>query len=288
MPLFNRTVLVKIGTAGSLEGIGIEGLRIVFNVKKSMKGNTCNVDIYNLSESTRNKINEIDDIIVIEAGYVDEDVEKVIFIGDISRITKERDGPNIITKIEANDGEKTLREKKISTSYASGISANEILKDLMNNLGLPKKISNRLLSKLNLKSKQFANGFAFAGQTKDVIDKIINKLGYEWSVQNGEIKVVEKDEVDDSEVVLLSPTTGLVGSPKRRDDIENAANKDKKKTGWDVTALLQPTVEPTGRISIESELIENKETIFRIETVQHKGDTFGNEFNSIITVSDIL
>lgn len=293
MPLFDRYINVKVGKPGSETGIGIDGLRVVFDVKKSIKGgNTANVDIYNLSESSRNKIREIDDVIIVEAGYRDEvsdtgaTVDKTVFIGYVARITIERTGPDIITRIEANDGSKTLRQKKLSLSYKSGTSANDIFKDVAKKMGVPQKISNVLLEKLNSKAKQYKNGYAFVGQVDEVLDKISKQLYLDWLILNNQLKVVEKDGTDDTPIVYLSSESGLIDSPVRRDDLEDALDKSNKKVGWDVRSLLRPSIEPAGRISIKSKYITSVKSVFKVETVRHVGDNFGGDFMTITTVSD--
>lgn len=287
--LFNRKVKVKIGPPGSEQGIGLDGLRINFEVKKSIKNdNTATISITNLSESTRNKINEIDDIIILEAGYED-DTDRTVFIGNISRIVKPRQGADIVTTVEANDGGKIKRENITSKSYKKGMPVFDIFEDLISEFGLPSKIESRLRVKLQQERSEFTNGYSHIGQTKEALDKVAKKLGIEWTIQNDTVKVVEKGKTDNDQTrsVLLSENSGLIGYPIRKDDIENGSNKEERKKGWEVKSLLRPIIEPAGIITLDTKLLDNVKTQFRVETVTHKGDNWGNDFYSFSTVSEI-
>ena len=48
MPLFNRVVSVRIGTPGSSDGLSIDGLRVTFDVEKTITPdpNTAKISIF--------------------------------------------------------------------------------------------------------------------------------------------------------------------------------------------------------------------------------------------------
>lgn len=300
LPLFNRIASVKIGKKGQEQGIIISDLRFTFDIKKNLEttNNGAVIEIYNLGEDTRNKFKEIYDIIIVEAGYLDGEKEKLLFKGDIRETKIRRSGAEIITIIEAGDGIKAINEIKFNKSYSAGFSAYDILEDILNTFGLPKKLTSAIKLQIKEKGKKFANAFSAVGSAKKVLDKITKQLDYEWSVQNGAIKILEKEGVDDSPVIVLSSATGLIDFPVRIHSLKSRKETDKKKVkdakekdiqrkGWDVKSLLMADIEPGGRLFIKS-VESDIDSAFRVEEVNHKGDTHGLGWNTFSKVADII
>lgn len=299
MPLFNRIASVKLGSISSTEFLGLGDLRITFKIDKNLEtvSNIGEIDIYNLSEDTRNKLNKIFDTIVLEAGYQDGDGLKTIFTGDIISSVTKRSGPDLITTIRAGDGLRVLISSKFNKSYAPNVSAYSIIEDLVNTLGIPKKISDKILKKFKAKVEdKYANGFSFVGKATTALDTLMKKTGLEYSVQNGSFKLLELEETDTSPIVLLSEETGIIDRPekttvlkKQGDTVKTVSpdseEKDLERNGWIIRSLLYPEIEPGSRVKIEYPILDiNGE--FRVEEITHRGDTYGTEFNSDITVAE--
>jgi len=75
--------------------------------------------------------------------------------------------------------------------------------------------------------------------------------------------------------VLLTPDTGLIGSPERSDDIEETQSGERKRLGWRVKSLLNPQIRPGDRLQIKSAEVDG---VFRAENVNHFGDTEGGDW----------
>ncbi|MCK4522421.1 MAG: hypothetical protein KAU20_07650, partial [Nanoarchaeota archaeon] len=192
MPLFERDVLVRIGVENLTEEIDVRDLRVLFDINKSLdkkKTNTAQIQIYNLKETHRKKINQIDNVIGLEAGYKDENNRALIFKGNITDVSFDATGGDHITTINAGDGDKAFKEVKFTKSYVAGTSAEQIFNDVINQFGLPKKLTERIKEQLTKKGSQYANAFSAAGRAKDILNKITGKLGYEWSIQDTNLKV---------------------------------------------------------------------------------------------------
>jgi hypothetical protein len=274
----------------------VEGLRVTFDIKKDRKkqSNQAKVSIYNLAESTRNNIREISDEILVYAGYRDGAGLELLFRGDIASVSHSVTAPDTVTTIESGDGEKAVRSTVASKSYDVGASAIGVLEDMMKKLGLPVqgskggnrfKLPERLRAKL--KDIPFLQGFAFDGAAASGLDKVAARLGLEYSIQNGEVKLVEADGFDDSEIPLVTPDSGLIGSPERLTQLEDESQPqaEKKPPGWKIKSLLLPKAEPGGRLAIQSAAIP-RATAFRIDRVQHQGDTHGKDFMTTVEVSE--
>ena len=107
---------------------------------------------------------------------------------------------------------------------------------------------------------------------KDQMDKLMKKLDLEYSIQNGKIKIIDLNGVDDQNIILLDLESGLIGQPiKKTKKINN-----KKIIGYDVKTLLRPEIEPGNKISINSINITNG--LFRVSSADHKGDNYGQSW----------
>ncbi len=279
MPLFDRAVRVTVGKPGAPDALQITDLRVGFTVgkDKTSTSNTAEIAIYNLSDATRNKIDSLDEQVMIEAGYSQAGGVKRLFLGDIVMVNHAHEPPDSVTRIQANDGGSALRGSTVSLSYAENTSALKILKDLVNSFKLPVR------SLPDVKDRPYAHGFAAQGSAGDALDKVAARLGLEWSIQNGEIKVVIQGGLDGSEAILISPGTGLVGRVEKLEQSLDEADLAKIPPGWRVTSLLQPQVEPGGSIAIQSSDIPAR-SVFRVERVTHTGDTHGADWQSEIEV----
>jgi len=122
----------------------------------------------------------------------------------------------------------------------------------------------------------FANGFSFNGMAKDVMDKMTARLGLEWSIQNNEVQTLIEGGDNGSEVALLTPATGLIGTPEPVTDVTVS-----EKAGWKVRALLQPKAEPGSLIALDSDIVKG---VFKISSVTHLGDTYANPWESTMEV----
>ena len=115
-----------------------EDLRIEFQILKTKKSeaNTAEIRISNLSRDTRNLIREQDALVRLYAGYEDDLGAALIFVGNSQMIVHRFETPDIVTHIEAKDGQRTLRETRVSLAYGNRISAQALLNRLAGDLGV--------------------------------------------------------------------------------------------------------------------------------------------------------
>lgn len=261
----------------------IEGLKITFNVKRNLKTSTnqATIEIYNLSETTRARIHEKTRKVTLLAGYEDGEGLQLLFEGSIMTVSNLRQVPEVVTRIEANDGQTALRKAHASLSYTPGVKGGQVLKDVISRLGLPTKFIS------SLSTKAFSQGFVHHGPAKDAMDKICKAMGLEWSVQNGSVQVLEIGRPDNSDPrgIILTSESGLLGSPERLRQIQDDPNADKKPNGYTIKALLVPKINPGGYVAVRSRDIP-RATAYRVESVEHKGDTHGDDWTSTIEVYD--
>ena len=299
---FDRTVSLDYGDAGGL-GVRVSKLRVAFDILKTDNdlANTAQITIYNLSEDSRKKIKQLDTTCILRAGYVEDIGEQMLFTGNVQRITHQYQLPDILSVLQMADGSVALRDSRSSLSFASGTNAVTILK--------------RFASDFNLQIRtlpvgydaNYPNGFSFAGSTRLGMNRVAERLGLQWSIQNGEIVFIPRKKSIQNTAILISSDTGLLGSPEALDDlgaelskeyrrekreIKAAAKKkalvddgiDMVKPGWTVRTLLNPRLEPGGLVQLDSRDVKG---VFVISDVHHKGDTHGQEWTPTIEVHEL-
>jgi hypothetical protein len=278
MPLFNRFATASIGEPGAT-GIFVEGLRVKFSIEKSNRGtpNKAVVQIFNMSARTRSNIAPNRDVLIFEAGYRDDDSKRRLAIQmDIVDAQIVRQKPDIVTALVCADGMNTLRNKKISVSFKGGSSVKQILADVAKQAGVV------LRDAESVDDAQYQNGFAAYGPVGDILNSLVGRNGSEWSFQNGDLQVAPKDAPAGQFETTITKETGMIGSPTKRSKI-GAAPTPGVKSGWIVSTLLNPTLEPNGRVTLQS---EDANGVFRILTVKHVGDTDEGQFQSTIEVEE--
>ncbi len=278
MPLFNRFATVAVGAPGA-KGTLVSGLRVQFDIEKDARGapNKGIIQIWNLSESTRNQIRSTKDVAILEAGYVDDEQRNRLTIQmDVIDVRAVIQKPDIVTALTCADGVNSLRTKKFSVSYDAGKTVKAIISDLASNAGLV------LRDLASIEDAQYQQGFAQAGPLGDILDKLAGRVDANWSFQNGELQFAPKDAPATAYISVVNEKTGLVGSPTKRNKV-GEINNPFQQNGWIFRTLLNPTIEPNGKVKLES---EEAEGTFRVLSVKHTGDTAEGDFYSTVEVEE--
>lgn len=276
---FDRVTELTIGN------MTVSGLRVKFNVEKSLVGypNLANIKIYNLSESSRNKIEEENLPVSFSAGY---GTPVLLFKGQIVNIIHQKIGVDWISEIFSGDGSKELADATVNKTLSAGATTENIYNELVGQLdGVTKGITEGLQNCVSGK-KSLLRSIQLSGSVKQWLDAISAECGFEYSVNDG---VIETNPVgqplDDVEPVIINQSTGMIGSPERTE------------VGVTVKTLLNPNLKLARRIKIEavSEKINvgnlffrdvppvKNQGIYRIDKLIHAGDTHDNEWQSTIS-----
>lgn len=263
--LFRRRCVVV------LDGREIDGLRVSFKVKKTSgkEPNTAEVNIANLSATSRAAMAKKHAKLILQAGF--EESIATIFSGDARTVDHVRDGASWVTKALAGDGERAYQYSRCSESFGPGTRASDVILYLSRALGIN---PGNALEKANALPKgsvaAFANGISVHGKAATELDRVLRAVGFEWSIQDGALQILEEGETNRRQIVLLSPSSGLLGSP-----VHGTPDKKGKPAMLKVKALLQPTLRPGDRVRIEAEATNGQ---FRIVSLSHSGDTAGGDW----------
>lgn len=269
MRLFGREYRLTLGTSE------ISGLDIDFEVSKSTKRepNKAKITVYNLAKEHRRGLESGENIRVkLEAGYRDPG-PSLLFLGDIRaaasprglRVSSELSGPDVGTTIEADDGGRSYLSARVSRSFPPGTRPGPVLRYLASALGLGLgNIPDFETRPLEGAGNSFEGGTVLSGSAYQEMDGIIRSLGLRWSIQNGIVQIQERGRPIQSSAVVLSPSSGLIGSP-----VKDHTGKVK------AVGLIQPGLDPGRAIVLESSEVSGS---YEVVAVQYVGAIPGNDW----------
>jgi len=294
--LFNRIakVIIGINTADAL--VFDEKFRITFDVMKDTTSmpNNATISIFNLSdddrESIKNVVHKNNELsskgepllpLLLYAGYKDNIGYEFMFSGDITAVVDKYAGTETETQISTGDGAIPLRNTFINLSFSAGVSVTSIVKQLSESLKMDISSTSDYLTN----NIDFANGFSFTGKAKDCMDRVIRSAGLTWHIEKNKIVIIPNDKSTTGDAVLLDKSTGLIGSPEKI--IESGANviNPGDYDGWNVKSLLRPVINPGNKIKVVSRLAN---AIMKVETIEHKGDTWSGDWFTNIAIRKLL
>lgn len=274
--LYSRILSLSVGEPGG-EAAVLDSVRVRFNVIRTEKDepNDIQLTVFNLSRSTRSKFETTDNRIILQVGYAATGL-KLIAVGDIVQGSTAFEHPDVLTTIEAKDGGRALRDARASLSFEQSVPASRMVDELV-----------KLLDVDNVEigidlSGTFKNGWSFFGSARDGLNKLAGRFGFDWSIQNNTLQITERRTPSSREAVVLTPNTGLIGSPTRIDKTADNLTDAKEQPGLRVQCLLNPALIPSDPVVIESS--EYPRGVYRITRVEHNGDTHGDEWTSEIEV----
>lgn len=255
----------------------LDGLDCTFHIEKSLSPkhpNTIDLRVFNLSKDTRGALNNLKQVTVtIKAGYGErEDIHglPVIFYGDVRNIFHQTDGPDWITYITSGDGGVVNSQARSSQSFSTGTFYKDVLSKLLDDIdasGIGTKNARAAIAnpKVNPSiSKQFKKGTAVSGSSIDQFDSLARSCGMEVSVQNRQIQVLKRGSALSIDVVVLSPESGLIGSPQQ--DLKKIVK---------ARSLLNGNIQPGVIVRIESFQFQG---FFKVSKATYIGDTSGNDW----------
>lgn len=275
---FDRRYLLTITTLDGVTKV-ISGLRIQFQITKSLLSfpNLAEIRLFNANADTLSKLQQKYTKISLSAGYGND--IKVVFIGQVRNVFQSRAGTEKVLTIYSGDGQRDWQNSTFNGTFSENVSIktviNEILKTFkglgVGNIdGIPDVIDKLL-------------GQSLSGSSQKLMDGYADEYGFSWSIQDGEIVVINDEQVlTDTEAVLITTATGMIGSPTLTF------------IGADVTTLLNPRLLPNRAFKIDSVNFDvaignlffaqvprtEVEGFYKIQEVVFKGDTRSGDWVS--------
>ena len=265
------------------DGLDLSRLRVTFTITKSDAStpNHAAIKVYNLADTTVNQVRAEFTRVILKAGY--EGNLGVIFDGTIkqTRVGRE-DGVNSYIEIFAADGDEAHNFAYVNTTLAAGATqANQITAATvpMEQFGVTPGYTG------DTGSARLPRGKPMFGMSRDYLRQSAQSTSTTWSIQDGRVNVVPLTGVLPGTAVVLSPSTGLIGTPEQTED------------GISIKCLINPTLRVGGLVRLDGRVIlegENKDAgkdgeakvqsplapdgVYRILTVGFDGDTRGTDW----------
>lgn len=273
-------VTAKFNTDNS-KGVQVDGLDIEFTVDKSLKPtepNTCAIRVYNFQESTRQKLSGSSKLSVrLEAGYKGGNSQ--IYFSEARAAWTTREGANYITHIESTD---TIarptgirKTKKIQPGSVTGslyrtlgpkVPLADAFRTIAQNLGIGEGNLKAALANISGTPLNSVNGGALIGNGARVMTDLCRSAGLEWSVQDGNLQLINIGQtLSSTKAILVSTNTGLVESPSV--DSQGALT---------VQTLLIPGLAPGVLVKMDSLFVSGG---YRVEKCRYTGSTFTGDWH---------
>lgn len=266
MSLYNRVAELTVIQRSNGLIRQIKDLRFSFSIQKTSDfiPNNSEISIYNLNSDSRDFMESTTLDIILKAGYTgitgNEDLSRVIFAGNVTRVESEKSGPDIITKLECEDAGLEMRDTKFNKTY--DIQGGTPIKLIINELIEALNVS---VSQENIKGitdEKFVNPVVLSGTVKDNLNNMTKKLDLEWSIQDGSIHIRPRGTFNTVDIFVLNAETGLLGIPIKRED------------GIEFVSLINPLLTPTKTVQITSKVAgSGVNGLFVVQTAIYNGDT---------------
>ncbi len=264
----------------------LKGIDVEFRIDRSLQANqnTADLTVYNLNPDNRKRLAALKTVTIeIKAGYkgpspVDPASDPLrdltgespedpalIFRGSLREVTNLREGADWLTRISSGDGDEA-RKSPVSFSLGPGASFEAATKKVIQGMGVG--VGNALQSikdgKFADASNQFVNGLTVHGNSAEELERLLKSAGMDYSIQNGDLQVLPEGKALNTSAVLLTPATGLIGSPERGD-----------KGRLKFRSLMNAQIFPGRKVKIQTENLDN---VFRVERAVYIGQTRGNDW----------
>lgn len=212
--LKNRKIALQIDTI-ALEGVSSPGLRVTAKVTRSLKpsANTATISVYNLNEQHRNALTKVaSPTVSLTAGY--ENQLTRIFVGQAIHVRHERKDGDIVTTVSTTDSGGAGQTKRIARSFPKGARAGDVLEALVKALGVKPGNLAQVKAKLNAGkgATLYSEGVSISGNVRDELGVLCRSCGFEWSVQDGAVQILDAGKALDSAAIVLDKSL-FIGTP---------------------------------------------------------------------------
>lgn len=219
-------------------GLDLSQFRIKFSVKRSdtASPNTADIKVYNLDDQTAIQIRKEFTRVLLQAGY--ESNKGVVFSGNIAQVIIGRESAtDTFIEIIAGDGDRAYNYAILNTSIGKGLTLATQINTAVTAM-TPKGVTAGHIN--DLPTTQLPRGKVFFGRAVNYLQNAALTSKSSWSIQNEKINFVATKAYLPGEQVVISATTGMVGTPQQTNE------------GVNVKVLLNPNITPMGRVYIDT------------------------------------
>lgn len=264
-----------------IEEVGPRQFRITFTSRMRYTDKLAFLDlaIYNLSRETEITQGKK---ITLRAGY-DDEIDQ-IFVGTIITVLKERDGPNIVTRILCRSGDANERPS-INAAVGRNTTILQALDFVAQAWGVPVNYDADQFKD----AQPFIRGYCMNGDLMEVMNALARQFNFSW-IESSEGIIVDKNKADTKATPQeVSLFTGMIGVPEAEGDIQGIF--------INVTMRLTPRLRLRHKIDLKSEyasystgnfFIKPPENggklsgVYKVVELVHRGDSWGDRWQTEI------
>lgn len=189
----------------------------------------------------------------IYAGYQSAQLP-LLYIGDVLECYsyREEGGVDWITDIKASDGSYLLQYGVANYTFTKGTEVRTLLEKLLEDNPAYKLgyISGNI-------PKTLKNDRTYIGKTMDLIGKEFG--GYEIFIDKRELSILDEHDVIPSDIQVISPDSGLLGSPRRSGEF------------LECTMIFEPGLKIGQAVEVRSYTLPFLNNIYKITGLTHNG-----------------
>lgn len=252
---------------------GEGGFRVTFNAKLTAKSskNELRAELYNLRPNDQALFIK-GATIVIEAGY--RDLIGEIFKGQILHGETTRNAADLLTAVDATDGQAASSTSSAALSFKPGTSAGAQLQALLSAAGGDKGFKATIKEKLAAAPR----GRSAFGLVTDELTNLLKPNGLEWSYQGDVLQVTEAGKPTSEPAILLGIKSGLVSARR----LEGGRVK--------LLARIQPGLIPRRALELDVSGLDGTDAQsgrYVIDQVTFTGDTHGAAWTADVEASPV-
>lgn len=253
-------VEVRVGPPGSTNAKRWVDQYVKFRVKRTAnrKPNTAQIKIYNLGPDSVEYLKTPGLVAVLLAG---DNYPASMFRGDIGKrgVLTKREGPNLVTTLKVGDGRRVYRDAWFSKSFPAGTTREVMIQQVIAEMAIP------IGSLGTVAPYTFAGPTAFNAPARDVLTELLELDQSAWMLQDGAIYLFALGETLPGNAILVSPETGLMGSPE-------ITSK-----GVNFKVRLNPVIRERSLIQLRS---SEATMALRVATVDQSGDSYARSWET--------
>jgi hypothetical protein len=282
-----RAYELVIGASGG-SGIKTGELRVAFSVKKgdSESPNESTIRVWNLSDDTLQRAKKEFDRVILHAGYLEN--YGLVYSGNIigKRILREN-GTDTILELSCGDGDAAYNGAVLNKTLSAGARPADVIGEVQNSFS---EFGVQPGEMQPSGGQALPRGKVMFGMSRKYAREAAYTSGSSWSIQDGKMIVVKNDGYLSGEAVILTSSTGLVGSPEQTNE------------GVRLKCLLNPGIKVNGLVKIDNGSVQeakketgkdakppaalNSDGLYRVLQAAYIGDTRGNDWHcDLICVS---
>ena len=297
MKVYQKDRIYSLIVGTKEDAVEINNLQIKFDVKKTSSNkdakNSASIEIYNLSEDRRKRLEEPYVQVSLAVGYASTGLVN-LFTGQVVNISSgkvkpflsKKSGGDIITKLDIDEFYEELNGRVVSKIVPAGNTVGDAINSVAESV--PEVIRVQMAGE-GIK-KQLPDGYPLAGSPKEMFDEISLTYDLDWQIDQSTLYISDRTgsftESTDG-VPLLGQMSGLLEAPefineeakrlRRKVSGKPPATTEDKKNALKFKILMNAAIVAGSYVKLD---FADLTGYYKVSEVKHKGDFRGQDWYS--------